>query len=121
MGGCREGINCPDCHLCFWRRDAMRVGDSSASTDRSATLEEFESIGTVGHPVSCGEACKYVRRRGGCRDGANCPKCHKCVWQREKPAEKVKKVATESPMGFFGGSGENLQNLIGVLLSQQAD
>jgi len=120
-GGCRDGVNCPNCHLCFWRRGAGRDGDSSTSADVSATFEEPESIGTLGHPVSCGGACKYVRRKGGCRDGANCRKCHLCLWQREKPTEKVNKVATESSVGLFGDSGENLRSLIGALLSQQAD
>ena len=24
---------------------------------------------SVGHPRSCGPACRYVKRKGGCRDG----------------------------------------------------
>eukprot|EP00931_Biecheleriopsis_adriatica_P120450 TRINITY_DN95579_c0_g1_i1.p1 TRINITY_DN95579_c0_g1~~TRINITY_DN95579_c0_g1_i1.p1 ORF type:complete len:231 (+),score=30.95 TRINITY_DN95579_c0_g1_i1:86-694(+) len=41
------------------------------------------SRGTVGHPVSCAAACKYTRRKGGCPDGADCLKCHMCVWTRD--------------------------------------
>lgn len=40
------------------------------------------SIGTKGHPHTCGDACKYARRKGGCRDGETCRNCHVCVWQR---------------------------------------
>jgi hypothetical protein len=55
---------------------------------RSA-LEQVEaklaiaSIGSMGHPHHCGNACKYVRRKGGCRDGRNCQSCHLCYWSRE--------------------------------------
>lgn len=43
------------------------------------------SIGTQGHPHNCGNACKYVRRKGGCRNGASCPECHQCRWRRNPP------------------------------------
>eukprot|EP00434_Breviolum_minutum_P036241 symbB.v1.2.032107.t1/scaffold3809.1/size49892/1 len=33
------------------------------------------SKGSVGHPFTCATACKYVKRKGGCRDGADCPHC----------------------------------------------
>lgn len=44
------------------------------------------SMGSVGHPVNCGLPCKYVRRKGGCTDGAACPKCHQCKWSRDNSA-----------------------------------
>jgi len=40
------------------------------------------SMGSIGHPKTCSEACPYVKRKGGCRDAASCPKCHLCFWQR---------------------------------------
>ncbi|CAE8593568.1 unnamed protein product [Polarella glacialis] len=40
------------------------------------------SCGTTGHPSRCGPPCKYARRKGGCRDGANCANCHWCHWNR---------------------------------------
>jgi hypothetical protein len=39
------------------------------------------SIGSVGHPFSCAGACKFVRRKRGCKDGSNCDRCHICVWR----------------------------------------
>lgn len=75
-GGCREGHNCTLCHFCFWRRLDL---DESDNGNEGLNVE---SCGSIGHPVSCGNACKYVRRKGGCRDGKNCLQCHKCVWQR---------------------------------------
>jgi len=40
------------------------------------------SVGSIGHPTACADACPYVKRKGGCRDGATCPHCHLCFWQR---------------------------------------
>jgi len=45
------------------------------------------SNGSIGHPLHCAEACQYYRRKGGCRDGAGCSKCHQCFWQRSAPAK----------------------------------
>jgi hypothetical protein len=36
------------------------------------------SLGTVGHPLCCGEAC-IAASRGGCSDGAWCDHCHICL------------------------------------------
>eukprot|EP00931_Biecheleriopsis_adriatica_P085658 TRINITY_DN6038_c0_g2_i1.p1 TRINITY_DN6038_c0_g2~~TRINITY_DN6038_c0_g2_i1.p1 ORF type:complete len:337 (-),score=62.42 TRINITY_DN6038_c0_g2_i1:36-1046(-) len=40
------------------------------------------SRGSIGHPVSCAAPCRYVKRKEGCRDGANCPNCHECFWTK---------------------------------------
>eukprot|EP00931_Biecheleriopsis_adriatica_P104125 TRINITY_DN7885_c0_g2_i1.p1 TRINITY_DN7885_c0_g2~~TRINITY_DN7885_c0_g2_i1.p1 ORF type:complete len:365 (+),score=38.43 TRINITY_DN7885_c0_g2_i1:165-1259(+) len=50
------------------------------------------SLGTVGHPVNCAEACEYAMRKGGSPDGADCLKCHAC--EAEDVAEGT--VCTES-------------------------
>lgn len=42
------------------------------------------SLGSVGHPHSCGEACKYVWKQRGCKDGQNCTHCHLCTWNRTR-------------------------------------
>lgn len=75
-GGCRDGADCPNCHECFWTKSRGLDGLSSAEA-----LPFSE--GTRGHPDRCAEACKYVRRKGGCRDGEKCPKCHSCQWRRD--------------------------------------
>lgn len=40
------------------------------------------NVGSRGHPSQCRPPCKYVRRKGGCRDGRHCPNCHVCLWRR---------------------------------------
>eukprot|EP00392_Amoebophrya_sp_AT5.2_P004890 g4899.t1 len=40
------------------------------------------NVGSRGHPDSCGNACKFIKRKGGCRYGAACPDCHLCFWTR---------------------------------------
>jgi len=54
------------------------------------------SRGPVGHPVTCGAACRYVKRKGGCRDGADCLQCHECFWSKTaKDGEGKSKKATK--------------------------
>jgi len=45
------------------------------------------SRGSVGHPHSCQEACKYVVKKRGCKDGAMCSRCHLCEWKRNSAAQ----------------------------------
>mmetsp|Transcript_9879 Transcript_9879/g.26024 ORF Transcript_9879/g.26024 Transcript_9879/m.26024 type:complete len:222 (-) Transcript_9879:41-706(-) len=40
------------------------------------------SLGSVGHPLACGEPCKYAWRKKGCKDGVSCDRCHFCEWSR---------------------------------------
>ncbi|CAK0835172.1 unnamed protein product [Prorocentrum cordatum] len=40
------------------------------------------SVGSLGHPHACNEACKYVKRKTGCLMGASCNRCHLCHWHR---------------------------------------
>jgi len=40
------------------------------------------SLGSVGHPHTCSEPCKYAWKKNGCKDGENCDRCHFCQWSR---------------------------------------
>jgi len=42
------------------------------------------SCGSVGHPDSCNEACKYARKKRGCKDGLACSRCHFCTWYHKR-------------------------------------
>lgn len=44
------------------------------------------SKGSLGHPYTCGEACKYASKPRGCKDGLACDRCHLCDWKRKSPA-----------------------------------
>lgn len=134
-GGCRDGSKCQHCHLCFWSRPAEKNAGDDAAQIGGAVV----SIGTRGHPHNCGAACKYARRKGGCRDGANCVNCHACLWQRERPKEAgmpqeavvlveqavvpVERAPQPTPeeakQSFFGDSADKLAELIAELLSRQ--
>ena len=54
----------------------------TASAPDGSSGEGPLSIGSVGHPENCAIACRYRRRKGGCRLGTSCPQCHLCFWQR---------------------------------------
>lgn len=54
------------------------------------------SKGTIGHPHSCrGLGCKFASKERGCREGADCLRCHLCIWSRasEKAATDQEKAA----------------------------
>jgi len=73
--------------LAHWFSPAARmhgrsqVAALSRTTGNSAT-SFCVSAGSVGHPFSCADACKYARRPKGCKDGAACVRCHFCEWNR---------------------------------------
>jgi len=51
------------------------------------------SMGSVGHPSSCNEACKFAKKKRGCKDGASCDHCHLCDWKRHKSGRAACRVA----------------------------
>jgi len=56
------------------------------------------SKGSVGHPFTCAEPCKYVfKKHRGCKDGAMCSRCHLCKWTRQGP-RKAKNAASTPPL-----------------------
>jgi len=140
-GGCREGSKCSNCHLCFWRRDVCNTEDQPRRTNtlgiaaaynsssKSAGVDPLqnkpiaeESIGTRGHPNTCAQACKYVRRKTGCRDGAACTNCHSCVWRRNPAWEPdLHGLPQEAQGELFSGSRETLQGLFHSLIQTRTE
>lgn len=59
---------------------AQRAGQIATAAD--PPLSQF-SAGSMGHPHTCADACRYLRRKLGCRLGAGCPHCHLCHWSRQ--------------------------------------
>lgn len=53
----------------------------------------------MGHPHACAGACRYVKRKGGCREGADCSQCHLCFWRRRdsKPVPSEECPPVPSP------------------------
>lgn len=58
------------------------------------------SKGSAGHPHSCASPCRYVKRKSGCRDGADCPNCHFCFWRRReaKPSNTPPNTEVTAPV-----------------------
>lgn len=60
-----------------------RLTDLQAEPVKSHIIsEQVVSKGSVGHPFKCAPACRYVKRKGGCRDAEACPNCHHCFWSK---------------------------------------
>eukprot|EP00933_Yihiella_yeosuensis_P022869 TRINITY_DN17915_c0_g2_i1.p1 TRINITY_DN17915_c0_g2~~TRINITY_DN17915_c0_g2_i1.p1 ORF type:complete len:311 (-),score=49.62 TRINITY_DN17915_c0_g2_i1:77-979(-) len=66
---------------------------SSRYLARLAANGQVASVGSMNHPHACGGPCKHVKRKGGCKEGAACPKCHFCFWA--KASAKALEVAHE--------------------------
>jgi len=75
------------------------------------------SKGSVGHPLKCAAACKYVKRKGGCRDGADCPNCHECFWSKATAQESAARKETTSSAP---GSQEELVEKVVRLLQEES-
>lgn len=61
--------------------------------------EPVPSKGSIGHPFSCAAPCKYVKKARGCKDGADCVRCHLCAFRNVKQPGSptaVQKSETES-------------------------
>jgi len=76
-----------------WRRDGTSFNANEDGTTTASTTDTIPSpvgngdssplsIGSRGHPYLCAEACKYVKKARGCKDGANCNRCHVCSWSQ---------------------------------------
>mmetsp|Transcript_60085 Transcript_60085/g.155257 ORF Transcript_60085/g.155257 Transcript_60085/m.155257 type:complete len:297 (-) Transcript_60085:31-921(-) len=66
------------------------VSNDGSSTGSSSNPQVI-SVGSVGHPFSCAEACKFSCKPKGCKDGATCLRCHACDWSRHSRTRLVAK------------------------------
>lgn len=41
------------------------------------------SVGSIGHPYTCADFCKYAKKARGCKDGADCNRCHLCTAKKQ--------------------------------------
>jgi len=59
------------------------------------------SAGSIGHPYSCGGACKYTKTKKGCKQGALCNRCHLCFWTRasERALNSFKELSSAGSVG----------------------
>jgi hypothetical protein len=87
--GCRDGRDCPHCHLCTPNAQKQHAKPSPPSQQEPqgralGTNDKCQpcSIGSIGHPHSCAPACKYNGKKAGCKDGRLCNRCHICRWSR---------------------------------------
>eukprot|EP00440_Ansanella_granifera_P008654 gb/GFBE01009378.1/.p1 GENE.gb/GFBE01009378.1/~~gb/GFBE01009378.1/.p1 ORF type:complete len:246 (+),score=31.97 gb/GFBE01009378.1/:1-738(+) len=71
------GLACQPCAPRAWA-DIQDDDDDEEQVPQGAE----HSRGTTGHPYTCGQACKYARKSRGCKDGANCDRCHLCEWKK---------------------------------------
>jgi hypothetical protein len=59
-----------------------------------SAIPPVPSVGSIGHPFTCGQACKYHSKPRGCKDGRFCVRCHLCKWrappQTSKPSNARK-------------------------------
>mmetsp|Transcript_20083 Transcript_20083/g.43743 ORF Transcript_20083/g.43743 Transcript_20083/m.43743 type:complete len:301 (-) Transcript_20083:399-1301(-) len=51
--------------------------------------DDCPSVGSMNHPHSCADFCKYFKKPKGCKDGDACVRCHICSGKKPKPAPQV--------------------------------
>jgi len=69
--------------------DSERFPDHVQDAEECATPPALPdnstfSRGSVGHPETCKEPCKYNRKKRGCKDGFACTRCHLCTWHHKR-------------------------------------
>jgi len=141
-GGCRMGAACELCHLCFWQRQSAtqdsqaqpqeRELDPPANTAESESLTAPEdqngtpevglaSLGSRNHPFGCAPACKHIRRKGGCREGAKCPNCHECRWRRAQDGTRCSAgLGPKTVAGYSSEAVDVLEKLIHMQIEKAA-
>lgn len=93
---CQLGAACPKCHLCKAQRAPQQGGHTFAAeasaksmmasfmqAQAASPVPECPSVGSMGHPHTCADACKYQFKHSACKDGRNCVRCHLCPWRRQ--------------------------------------
>lgn len=62
------------------------VGENGMGQEPETCGEFYApSAGSIGHPFTCAEPCKYVKKKNrGCKDGAACNRCHLCEWKKKR-------------------------------------
>jgi len=71
-----------------------------AAAKAALAAGEIPSLGSHKHPEGCKVACKYFTKNKGCKEGADCMRCHLCKWKRNRTRKKGGK-------GNGQGEGEN--------------
>eukprot|EP00933_Yihiella_yeosuensis_P065015 TRINITY_DN68615_c0_g1_i1.p1 TRINITY_DN68615_c0_g1~~TRINITY_DN68615_c0_g1_i1.p1 ORF type:complete len:225 (+),score=67.70 TRINITY_DN68615_c0_g1_i1:73-747(+) len=90
-GKCNKD-NCPFAH----GEDELRAAGASAENEEFVPdSEAANSVGSAGHPHSCGLPCKYFWKPRGCKDGTACDRCHICRWTAAAGNAGKKKRARE--------------------------
>mmetsp|Transcript_96241 Transcript_96241/g.269273 ORF Transcript_96241/g.269273 Transcript_96241/m.269273 type:complete len:307 (-) Transcript_96241:151-1071(-) len=108
LGGARFDYAPPSLSICHALDEAIpstkrncAPGTLSGTNHGKSTNKAWAlSVGSVGHPENCKQACPYVKRKGGCRDGVKCKKCHECFWQRPAANPTPLKKPNTLEMGF---------------------
>lgn len=79
------------CQRQLRQEERLGPGGPAAGGPRQAPADAHAviSIGSAGHPHSCGRPCKYSRGGRVCKDGAACGRCHLCPWRRSEKHDRA--------------------------------
>jgi len=84
------------------------------------SISVADSVGSVGHPHSCGKSCKYVRRKTGCTNGSQCLDCHQCQWRRQAAGPPTQ-MAAEAPFSRGARPKAELADTVKAFNEDQGD
>jgi hypothetical protein len=65
------------------------------SLDSDADAIKRPSVGSIGHPYTCAEPCKYLNKSRGCKDAALCDRCHLCEWKSSRNKKNKNRAASQ--------------------------
>lgn len=88
------------CFTNIYTDSVMSMAAAFTANSRSFLNSELDELctpcdplnpGSVGHPHTCAEFCKYHKKSRGCKEGATCDFCHLCTTRRNPEAAAKKK------------------------------
>jgi len=76
---------------------------SEATLGWAGSPEGCPSKGSIGHPFTCADFCKYARKSRGCKDGVACDHCHLCTEKRKvaMPASRSRPWRVQRKKGLL--------------------
>jgi hypothetical protein len=71
--------------------DTMSNMSTEVSTCEMCQPAMPPTKGSLGHPFTCNQPCKFFAKKRGCKDESACDHCHLCAWKKIRHKKKFSK------------------------------
>eukprot|EP00928_Gymnodinium_smaydae_P064449 TRINITY_DN47777_c0_g1_i1.p1 TRINITY_DN47777_c0_g1~~TRINITY_DN47777_c0_g1_i1.p1 ORF type:complete len:276 (-),score=26.66 TRINITY_DN47777_c0_g1_i1:129-956(-) len=96
-----------ECQAAEKCRFAHGPSDLRTEADNAQPPRMVLSMGSRGHPESCGQVCANFWGPRGCPRGEHCDRCHRCAWLERNDTEGSWETPGQSSAGYPGASSSD--------------